>query len=120
MTPKRFYLCTVAVMAVGIMVATRASADDAARDWSQSMGFSTPSQTANAFNAALALRNLQQGGSGIAGGTTYNCKAVGSCTQGAVTQWNGVSVNTVTGSSGITIDNDIDADSDQDAAVDIN
>lgn len=120
MTSRRFYLYTIVLVAIGVVASNRVNADDAARDWSQSMGYQSPSHTANSFNAALALRNLQQGGSGLAGGTTYRCDAVGSCTQGTVTQWNGVAVNTITGSSGITIDNDIDADSEQDATVDIN
>lgn len=118
MSSKRLYLCTAAIVAVGMVASSRVNADDGARDWSQSMGYQSPSQTANAFNTAVALRNLQRGGSGLAGGTTYNCKASGSCNQGTVTQWSGVAVTTVTG-SGITVDNIIDADSDQDAVVDI-
>lgn len=117
MTSIRFYAITAVVVIVGLVVASRASADDAPRDWSQSMGFSSPSQVANSFNAALALRNLQRGGSGGAGGgNTYNCQSAAACPQGNVTQWSGVAVTTITG-SGITVDNTIDADSNQDADV---
>lgn len=118
MTSRRFYLMTATIVAVSMLASVRANADDAARDWSQSMGYKSASQAANDFNAALVIRNLRAGGTGVGGGSTINCQVAGACPQGGtVTQWNGVTVNSVTDSRGITIDNTIAADSSQGADI---
>lgn len=98
-------------------LAPSAYADDAAGDWNSSMGFRTPSEVANAFNAAEIMYRYSKGGTGAGGGMIL-CQVAGACPNGGtVTQWNGVSVTTVSGSSGITIDNTIDADADQDSDI---
>lgn len=100
-----------------IALSPSAYAEDAASDWNSSMGFRTPSEVANAFNAAEILYRYSKGGT-AAGGGMIICQVAGACPNGGtVTQWNGVSVTTVSGSSGITIDNTIDADADQNADI---
>lgn len=106
-------------LVLGLALPAPANADDANKDWNQSMGFESSTWFVTRYNAAQAIRLLQKGGATSAGGSTsVYCQVVGACPSGGtVTQWNGVTVNTVTDSTGITIDNDIDADATQDAEV---
>lgn len=106
------------MFAASLALPTGVQAGDAATDWNSSMGFMTSSDFAVRFNAAQALNQLQKGGSGGQGGGTVYCQVLGACpTGGTVTQWNGVTVNSVSNSSGITIDNTINADAVQNAGI---
>lgn len=111
---RTFLFATIAVCVLPSVV----SADDAARDWSSSMSYRTSGDSANIFNMMAAIRDRQRGGAAGTGGAVVNCQVAGACPQGGTTtQWNGVTVTTVTGSSGVGVDTTIDADSEQDAKI---
>ena len=93
-----------------------AVADSAAGGWNNNMGFSTPSQEANAFNRAQALYLLRRGINPAVTTVVNNmtCKVAGSCQSGGTaTNWNGVSVIDNSGNGSIVVD--IDAEADQTA-----
>lgn len=122
MTPMRFYATVAVVAIIGMFVAIRANADDAARGWSNSMSYSSPSQQSVDFNKAqqelLARKGLL--GNHVTNNdystTTTNCKAAGACQHGGTaTNVNGYSSIKVEDSDGATIGVDIDAEAKQDA-----
>ncbi|HVZ75916.1 MAG TPA: hypothetical protein VG934_01435 [Candidatus Paceibacterota bacterium] len=101
---------------------TPAYAGSAASDWNNSEGFPSADQDANRFNEAQALWLYQNGG----GSTTYNststtntytnCTVATACQYGGEsTNLNGVSVTTIDNAQNIHVDNDIHAQSQQNA-----
>lgn len=107
------------LVVVGMLSPNTVMAENAGSGWGNSMSFSSPNDLATAFNAALSVYNLKHFGGGAGGGpTTIECQVVGACPQGgAVSQWNGVSLTTITESDGIVVDNNIDAGGDQEADI---
>ncbi len=117
MTHRNFTSICIMVAIVAMMLnqyyASPARADDAARSWSQSMSYSTPSQQAVDYSKARDRYLLRKGiipGANVVT-NTQNCQVAGACQNGgSSTNINGYSSNTITGNNndvgvGITTDN---------------
>ncbi|HET8581396.1 MAG TPA: hypothetical protein VFL98_02930 [Candidatus Paceibacterota bacterium] len=94
------------LLTLAACAAAPAYADSASADWNSTAGFSSPSQDANAFNAAQVIQLLNHGSAGPSVVTnTMNCAVPGSCpTAGTQENLSGVTMTTVNGGSGISID----------------
>lgn len=114
-TEKRFYLVGTLVALCGLVV-NHAAAEDAARGWSSSMGYRSPSEHSVLLSQAQAELMARKGllGTQITNNdnstTTTTCETAGACQNG--TNVNGYSETNVNGEGNIvTVDVDTDGTS---------